>query len=307
MANPEISKALVAFEEASNHRMASTNEANAPRWPLFHYTNEQALVGIIKSEQFWFTSIYHMDDPEELTFGFNVSRALLQEAIGTTEGLTRAFCQDLLEAIAVKRPKELVAFYSISFGMRDDLQQWERYGDRQRGVSFGLDPRFFRPAPFANPNHPRPSEEIFCSKVSYGVANASARHSVVIGAAFALINQAKAAGWLRSSDDAVTLCQHLGASMYTEILWNCVTTKDSRWRHQNETRLLARNFLKKPHLRIVNANERPRLEIIQPQLRTSIIEVMIGPKADSLASTRVRKLLFSYGLPNVLITRASGP
>jgi hypothetical protein len=63
---PQIEKVLATFEDASNRRMTGANVANAPKEPLFHYTSEQALTSIIESEQFWFTSIYHMDDPTEL-------------------------------------------------------------------------------------------------------------------------------------------------------------------------------------------------------------------------------------------------
>jgi hypothetical protein len=60
----------------------------------------------------------------------------------------------------------------------------------------------------------------------------------VIEAALALIEEAQAADWLLTKEEAATLGQHLATSMYTEILWNCVTTKDSSWSHQNETRIL---------------------------------------------------------------------
>jgi hypothetical protein len=261
MLSPQIEKAIAAFQDANDRRMADANVASQPSQPLFHYTGEEALFSIITSEQFWFTSIY---DTEELTFGFNVSRSLLQEAMASKDGLARAFCQVLLEAIDSERIKELVAFYSISFGFRDDPQQWNSYGEQGRGIAFGLKPDFFRPVPFEDPNHPKPEEELFYGKVSYGDAEARSRHSPVIEAAFALIEQAQAAGWLRTREEAGAFCQHLAATMYTEILWNCVTAKDSHWSHQNEMRILARNFLKRPRLPIVNAEKRPRVEIAQP-------------------------------------------
>jgi hypothetical protein len=103
--NPQLQKAIAAFEHASKLRMANANATRSPRQPLFHYTSEAALVSILKSEQFWFTSIYHMDDPEELAFGLRVARSLFQQALGTRDGLIRAFCQVLLEAITeLNRP-----------------------------------------------------------------------------------------------------------------------------------------------------------------------------------------------------------
>jgi hypothetical protein len=303
--NP-VEEVLAAFRDASDRRITDANAADAPKQPLFHYTNERALFSIIRTEQFWFSSIFHMDDTEELTFGFNMSRALLQEAIAKKRGLVHDFCRGLLEDDDLKKViRESIAFYSVSFGLRDDIQQWKSYGDQERGVALGLAPEFFRPAPPVDPDHPEPEEEIFYSKVSYGEADTRARHSTVIEAAFALIEQVEHAGWLRTKQDAAIFCHHLSASMYPEILWNCVTTKESKWSHQNEMRLLARNFLKETRLPIVDPDKKPRVEINQPRLRESIVEVMIGPKADSEAVARVRKFLVSHGLSRVAVTLAA--
>jgi hypothetical protein len=301
---PQIEKALNAFQVACDQRMADANEANSPDEPFFHYTKEKALTSIIESEQLWFTSIYHMDDPEELKFGFNVVRSLLTEAVVVRTGLVRTFCQELLDAIDVKMIKELLAFYSVSFGLRDDSQQWKCYADGGRGVALGLAPKFFRPAPFEDPNDSKPEEEIYYGKVAYGDMDARARHSKVIEAAVALVKQAEGSGWLRTAQQVELFCKHLAASMYTEVLWNCVTTKDSKWSHQHEMRLLALNFVKRPRLPIVIA-DRPRVEISQPLLRASIVEVMIGPKSDSGALTRMRQFLDARGLSNVPVTQAA--
>jgi hypothetical protein len=137
--SPQLQKGLAAFEHASNLRMSNANAANSPRQSLFHYTSEAALASILKSEQFWFTSIYYMDDPEELAFGLGVARSLLQAARTTGSGLVRPFCQVLLEEVTVTTLKEILAFYSMSFGLRDDIQQWKEYGDHGRGVAFGLE------------------------------------------------------------------------------------------------------------------------------------------------------------------------
>jgi len=83
-----------------------------------------------------------------------------------------------------------------------------------------------------------------------------------------------------------------------------VTTKDSSWSHQNETRLLALNNLKSPHLPIYNAENRPRLEIPQPLLKKSIVEAMVGPKADGATEERIRRFLKARGLAHVPVTRA---
>jgi RNase P protein component len=97
--------------------MAEANAAAAPKQPLFHYTSENALFSILDSGKFWFTSIYHMDDPEELNFGFSVARELFEEAAKRNNA--RRFCRERAEDGDRKRITELIAFYSVSFGLRD--------------------------------------------------------------------------------------------------------------------------------------------------------------------------------------------
>jgi hypothetical protein len=192
----------------------------------------------------------------------------------------------------------------VSFGLRDVGQQWIDYADKGRGVALGLAPAFFSPAPFDDPKNPRPDEIVFYGKVSYGDAEGRARHTKVVDAALASIEQVQRRKWLRSGEDAMWFYRNLAASMYTEIIWNCVTTKDSKWSHQDEVRILARNFLKEPMLPIVNGEIRPRVELLQPRLKQNIVEVMIGPKADEGAVERVRSGLASRGLEKVPVVRA---
>jgi hypothetical protein len=299
-----IQKAVEAFHDASMQRMAQGNATDAPREPLFHYTSEKALFSIIETEKFWFTSIYHMDDTEELTFGFNMARSLLQARVAAGDQLTCMFCRELIDEDELKKIRALFEYYSISFGTRDDPKQWARYGDSGRGVALGLAPVFFRPAPFEDPHNPKPEEHIYVGKVIYGEQKARARHSIVIDAAIDTIKQTHAAGAIRNGQDARVFFLHMAAEMQVEILWNCVTTKDSSWSHQNETRLLALNNLKSPHLTIHNKDKRPRLEISQPLLKKSIVEVMVGPKADGAADGRARRFLSAHGLSHVPVTRA---
>jgi Protein of unknown function (DUF2971) len=304
--SPQIAKAVATFHDASMMRMAEANAADEPKEPLFHYTSEKALFSIIKSEKFWFTSVYYMDDTEELTFGFNVSRSLLQAHVATGDQLTRLFCQELADEEDLKKIRTLFEFYSISFGMTDDAQQWARYGDKGSGVALGLSPVFFHPAPFEDPENPKPEEHIFFGKVAYGDQAARARHSIVIDGAIDIIKQAQAMGAIRNGQDAQMLFRHVAAEMTVEILWNCVTTKGQNWNHQNETRLLALNNLKNPHLPIYNADKRPRLELPQPLLKKSIVEVMVGPNADAAAEERTRQFLKAHNLSHVPVTRSAG-
>lgn len=156
--------AVDAFQDACDRRMAEANAVNQPKESLFHYTNEKAFFNILDSGQLWFTSIYHMDDPEELNFGFDVARSLFKEAAERSKGLARRFCGALAHEGELEKIKGLIAFYSVSFGLRDVGQQWMDYADQGRGVALGLVPEFFTPVPFEDPEDPKPEEIIFMAR-----------------------------------------------------------------------------------------------------------------------------------------------
>lgn len=299
-----IAKAVEEFHDASTQRMAKGNAVDEPTEPLFHYTSERALFSIIESEQFWFTSIYHMDDTEELTFGFNVARTLLQKAAESGGRLTRVFCEELANEEELDKIKRLFEFYSVSFGVKDDAKQWKKYADEGRGIALGLAPAFFKPLMTENP---KPEEQIFLGKVVYGDAQARARHSPVIDEAIDTLRLTQRGGSIKDGKEARVFFQHIAAEMTVETLWNSVTTKDSSWSHQNETRLLALNYLKNPRLKIHNADKRPRLELPQPLLKRNITEVIVGPNAGTGVEVRVRAFLDRHGLAHVPVTRALIP
>jgi len=214
-----------AFSAASNKRMADANEVGAPKMPLYHYTSEQAFKSIVESNEFWFTSIYHMDDTEELNFGFGVAGSIWKEVFDSGEQVLQLFCEEFLAPAYRDEVRRAVEFYSVSFGSRDDLKQWQSYGDGSKGVAFGLAPRFFEPV---NIVAPKPEEMIFAAKVVYGPSDARARHLPVIQAATDLILNLYKAGAIPNSEVARALFQRLAAECYVEILWNCVTSKDTK-------------------------------------------------------------------------------
>jgi hypothetical protein len=296
--NKQAQKLVRKFSTASRHRMARANAKDAPTQSLFHYTTEQALSSIIQSETLWFTSIYYMDDDAELSFGFGKSHDLLAAAMQTGDVFTKNFLKPLVEDYNFDKIRARFEFYSVSFGQKDDAQQWSDYADSGAGVAVGLAPGFFA---LSNPIDPTPEEITFLGKVIYGDEAAKVRHAGVIDSAIWTVKQAYHNGLLKAQDEEEFL-RNMAAEMYVEILWNSVTTKASKWSHQSETRLLAVNDLRNPKIKIHNADQRPRVELPQPLLKQNIVEVTLGPKADAAAIDRVRAFFDENQLPDVPMT-----
>ena len=140
--SPVIAKAVTKFHDKSMRRMATVNARDVPKSNLFHYTNEKAFRSIVDSGKFWFTSIYHMDDTEEMTFGFNVARSLLKIRAENGDQVTRLFCEELAGEEDLKKIRTMFEFYSVSFGERDDPQQWKSYADQAAGSQWDWRRRF---------------------------------------------------------------------------------------------------------------------------------------------------------------------
>jgi hypothetical protein len=128
------------------------------------------------------------------------------------------------------------------------------------------------------------------------------RHAAVIDSAISVVKQAYREGVLLKAEDEQEFLRSVAAEMYVEILWNSVTTKASKWSHQIETRLLAVNNLRNPQLEIRNAGVRPRVELPQPLLKSNLMEVMLGPKADEATKVQVRTFLDENNLSQVPLT-----
>jgi hypothetical protein len=298
-----LEKAAAKFRSRSDKRIARRNAADSPRASLFHYTTQNAFESIVTTQEFWLTSIYHMDDTEELNFGFDVCIEALRSFSKHTDNMLRLFLEALITSGLREDIRRIVEFYSMSFGTRDDQKQWECYGDKGKGVAFGLLPKFFVPI-----EGQKPEELTFVGKVIYGERSSKARHTPGIQSAIDFTKHKYRVGDLTTQELEQAFFQRLFLEMFVEILWNCVTTKSDSWQHQNEIRLLALNHTKNPHLPV---HKRPNgqlyVKIPQPLLRLCLDEVIVGPKAENALEKKVRLFLTQQGLSDVRVTKSLAP
>ena len=99
---------------------------------LYHYTDFQALDGILRCAQLRVNNVLRMNDSAEMRHFMDrlcaaVSHRLEEEGRPDQAGRVRALFREELK-------KEYSAFAACFSFHRDDAAQWERYGNRGRGV-----------------------------------------------------------------------------------------------------------------------------------------------------------------------------
>lgn len=291
---------LVGRHDAWWTRWANELDArDKPTTPVFHYTNWDGFCGIIQSKSFWLHSIFHMNDTEELSYGWDIARCLLLER--NFEGylanceLMKEFCAGQLAPDRLCRIKERLDFYSISFGVRDDDRQWWTYGDERRGVAIGLEPRLFANVSTCDP---LPEDKTYVAKVLYGRHECTQRHREAIAIALDILEEAGQRKFVTTGASGIGFKREIATLMNVALAWNSVTTKSADWKHEHELRMLATNDLTAPQFPILyHNNRRPYVVIPFPRGANGIIsEIMVGADAVKGAEDEVRTLLRASGL-----------
>ena len=101
---------------------------------LYHYTDFQAADGILRSAQLRVNNVLNMNDSAEMRhFMTRLSSAITGRLRG--EGFA-AQADQLQNLFSQELRKEYSAFAACFSFHRDDAAQWERYGNRGRGVCF---------------------------------------------------------------------------------------------------------------------------------------------------------------------------
>ena len=97
----------------------------------YHYTSLKALFSIISTQSLWLSNLSNSNDPNELYLTCEeYNQYLKNESLDPYHG----------ESYIEKDNKIIGDIYGISFTVaKDNLSQWERYGDSLAGVAINID------------------------------------------------------------------------------------------------------------------------------------------------------------------------
>lgn len=112
-----------------------------PVRPLFHYTNEVGLHGILESRELWLSNLEASNDPRDIHLGIEtvakIAGELKERELSKEEG---RILNTLLEG--VRRHYKTSRMYTSCFTPDgDNINMWREYGGNGTGFSIGFRPR----------------------------------------------------------------------------------------------------------------------------------------------------------------------
>lgn len=124
-----------------------------PPKTLYHYTNQQGLLGIIGERKIWATEINYLNDHSEFNYACLLAKEIIDEFI---KNHGARIMQDALTTLkrTIDTFPEIAEIYVFSLSIKDDLlSQWRAYGDKSSGYSIGFDSLYLRQLIQAGPAH----------------------------------------------------------------------------------------------------------------------------------------------------------
>jgi Protein of unknown function (DUF2971) len=297
-----------AFDIWSKKQLLAEQDASTPDHPLYHYTGEQALKGILATEKIWCFGHQYQKDLREFQYSLGIARRVIKEVGESDDRPTYWFCKCLLDMLDNNSFTDTFEFYLFSLSRHaDDPQQWLEYGDAGRGFAIGLAPTLF--APTQNVLNEQATANLYVGRVLYGNADTAERHRNVVSEAARIASRVVSAN--RPMPDTVKPSDYFSAVarevIASQLIWNCLTAKHENFSNEREIRYIIMGVLSKfePHRKYFNGKAYVEASLpLKPA--GSVIEVLVGPRAPDDAEAMLKTFLHANGYPEAIPIRRSG-
>jgi hypothetical protein len=305
---PELATALIEFDAWSKSKLLLEQNESTPSQPIYHYTGDVSLSGILSRQRIWCFSLLHQSDPTEFEYSLAIARRVILEIGNSNDFFTKHFCaclDDLLETNWLAGPFD---FYLFSLSRhRDDAQQWREYGKDGYGYAIGFAPSLFQPD--RNDLDKDPTKNLHVGRVIYGDTATADRHRLIVTRAAEITSRVgtsniEAVRVAKLSYYLVSVAREVLAS---QLVWNCLTAKDQHFANEKEIRCIIMNVRANfdPYRRALGTRNYVEHEL-PLKAKGAIAEILIGPHAPADAEAKVAALLHDEGYPDdIPILRSS--
>lgn len=296
-----------AFDLWSQRQLLAEQDASTPDHPLYHYTSEQALKGILANEKLWCFGHSYQKDVQEFQYALDIARRVIEEIEKSDDPPTHWFCACLLDMINNNSFTDTFEFYLFSLSRHaDDPQQWQDYGDAGCGFAIGFAPKLF--APTQNVLNDQANENQYVGRVVYGDEATAARHRHAVSEAARIASRVawsnrQLADTIKPSDYFSAVAREVIAS---QLIWNCLTAKHAKFSNEREVRYIIMGIVSKFDLHRKFFGGRGYVETsLNLKTAGSIMEILVGPRAADDAEAMVKTFLNANGYPATIAVRRS--
>jgi hypothetical protein len=294
---PPLDAAPREFITWSREQLLREQAESTPTVPLYHYTDETALRSILKLQKFWCFSHEQQTDPQEFEYALEVARRELTEASRSDDFFAQALAKCLLDMLSVNKLSGPFEFYLFSVSRhRDHGPQWKAYGRDGTGFALGLSPALFQPD--KEDLYKEANKNLHIGRVVYGDGPTAERHRLAITRAAEITSKAghahKEAVRARGIVPFLQAMSH--ELLASQLIWNCLTSKETRFEDEREVRGIIINVRAKfePYRRSHGGRTYIEHEL-SLKAPGSIAEILVGPDAPPNAEARVRAILRAEG------------
>jgi Protein of unknown function (DUF2971) len=304
---PEPMAAPRAFNEWSRRELLREQAASTPAEPLYHYTDETALRGILRTRAFWCFSHLQQKDPAEFEYALRLAVDVLTRQSASDDFFKHYFAECVLDMLRVNKLSSPFEFYLFSVSRhRDHGPQWAAYGQCGGGYAIGLSPALFQPD--KDDLYEEANKNLHVGRVVYGDEATAGRHEFSVRSAADITSRV---GWSHSQ-----LVRDTGIATYfrvmahellaSQMIWNGLTAKEAQFEDEREVRGIVMNIRAKfDPWRRAHAG-RDYVEHVLPLKEPgSITEILVGPEAGPDAEARLRELLMAEGYPDTIPVQRS--
>jgi len=303
----DIAAAAKEFSAWSQGQLLAEQADSTPGEPLYHYTGEAALKGILTHERIWCFRHLHQRDLTEFEYSLGMARRIIKEVGNSDDFFVHLFCACLADLLDNNSLTDTFEFYMFSLSRhRDDARQWSEYGHAGKGYAIGFSPSLFQPD--RTELQQNATDNLFVGRVIYGDEATDNRHRLVFRRAAEITGRYAAA-----HRDAV---RRVGAVRYvrsvaleviaSQLVWNCLTAKSEQYGNEREVRYLLLGLPGQFDEHRKAFDGKHYVEAALPLKKEgSIAEILVGRLAPNDAEKELQQFLDQQGYAAIPIRRSS--
>ncbi|MFZ5734383.1 MAG: DUF2971 domain-containing protein [Pseudomonadota bacterium] len=306
---PQLLEATNLFQAFAQRELKREERRETPKTPLYHYTAHfSALEGILTNQHLWCFSHLKQKDANEFAFALEQARRAIRDVgAKSKDWFARSMCaclDDMLEHNPLAGPFDFFLF-SLS-RVRDDPNQWRDYADTGKGYAIGLSSALFQPE--VKELHPRAIDNVHVGRVIYGDRPTYDRHRFVIEKAAELVSRIgnRERKWVDLSRPGLFFNAMAREVLASQLIWNCLTAKESQYRIENEVRLITMGVSENFDADRKLLGDRPYIESALPlKVDGHVTEIIVGCDAPLDIEDRIKAILTREGYgPGIPVIRS---